>query len=682
MSKEYAEENAKKQYKPRTTIPSRDNVYFRNNVFENNGYGMWANNGNCTAYAYGRFQEVLGTKKNCKLATGNAGVWYGNTTEYKKGSTPALGAVACWGKSGGRGHVAIVEKVFSNGDFYASESAYHLWLFRYRKHTKNSRYLNQLPAGYYFQGFIYNPGGGESLGGDGTENDDTPATSINVQQRAAKLISSDSYAFITAQSKETNSGFSLVSSLKSAFNAVVGGIKSGLSSLVSLTKSTLSVISDGVKNFLLPANAQQTWVIPDTSFVSNLKKTIIVTTPKIARQQAQLLISENVVEAPFIELTIGNQVIGSYKGSLDVYPNYISSLQVSRQNGIINQYTINLIHQIRPGEDVNSLDEVLSVVGYGKIGIKYGDANTNLYFQDFDAIITNIRMNRNYTSMNISYTIEATSAGELINTYVTNFPAKSAKPSTVLTELFYSGGTVSDILLQAFPGMKNKNFVFSNNLIPVNDSVVNLDAQTNANILDYINYLIGCMSNELSGDELIRQSTYYSAFVDSDPSNPDGAYIKVKEVKADISPYTSSNKIYNLAIGYKNDIVYDFTVESTNSWELLYKNSKSSKEYFYTVLNNGDTKKEYSPSITSSITQLSELNKNWWTQMVKFPISASLTIKGLLKPVMLMDYIDIDVMFYGQKHITSGIYVITGQTDYLSATGYRTTLSLIRVGNA
>ena len=58
-----------------------------------------------------------------------------------------------------------------------------------------------------------------------------------------------------------------------------------------------------------------------------------------------------------------------------------------------------------------------------------------------------------------------------------------------------------------------------------------------------------------------------------------------------------------------------------------------------------------------------------------------MTIKGLLSPTMLMDYININVLFYGVKHITSGVYAITGQTDTLSASGYRTTLELVRMGH-
>ena len=68
--------------------------------------------------------------------------------------------------------------------------------------------------------------------------------------------------------------------------------------------------------------------------------------------------------------------------------------------------------------------------------------------------------------------------------------------------------------------------------------------------------------------------------------------------------------------------------------------------------------------------------------MINFPISATLNLRGLLKPVNLMDHILIDVVFYGQHHITSGLYIVTGQKDILDGSGFKTSLSLIRVGDS
>jgi len=47
-----------------------------------------------------------------------------------------------------------------------------------------------------------------------------------------------------------------------------------------------------------------------------------------------------------------------------------------------------------------------------------------------------------------------------------------------------------------------------------------------------------------------------------------------------------------------------------------------------------------------------------------------------------MQYVNINCYFYGQKHIASGLYIITKQTDTISQSGYRTTLELLRIGGS
>lgn len=66
--------------------------------------------------------------------------------------------------------------------------------------------------------------------------------------------------------------------------------------------------------------------------------------------------------------------------------------------------------------------------------------------------------------------------------------------------------------------------------------------------------------------------------------------------------------------------------------------------------------------------------------MTTYPRTATMTIKGLIRPTILMSYVKINVWFYGVKHISSGLYFITRQQDTIDRSGYRTTLSLTRVG--
>lgn len=114
---------------------------------------------NCVGYAWGRWYELLGSKP--KLSRGNAENWYGYNDGYKRGSVPKLGAVICWrkGKAGnesdGAGHVAIVEKINSDGSILLSESAYGGSRFKTRTVKKSNNYY--LGSKYTFQGFIYLP---------------------------------------------------------------------------------------------------------------------------------------------------------------------------------------------------------------------------------------------------------------------------------------------------------------------------------------------------------------------------------------------------------------------------------------------------------------------------------------------------------------------------------------------
>ena len=66
--------------------------------------------------------------------------------------------------------------------------------------------------------------------------------------------------------------------------------------------------------------------------------------------------------------------------------------------------------------------------------------------------------------------------------------------------------------------------------------------------------------------------------------------------------------------------------------------------------------------------------------MTEFPIKGSITLKGLTRPSILMSYVKVNVMFNGIKHISSGLYIITKQTDTIDSSGYKTTLELLRVG--
>lgn len=139
-------------FSPRLSAPSSSNKYYYSNlnVFYKYGYGM----PNCTAYAYGRAYEILGSEP--KLSWNNAEQWYGYNKAngyYKYGQTPKVGAIACWSYNGGGGHVAVVEKV-ENGQITFSNSAWSGKNF-YLSYASTSDKNAGGNSWWNFQGYIY-----------------------------------------------------------------------------------------------------------------------------------------------------------------------------------------------------------------------------------------------------------------------------------------------------------------------------------------------------------------------------------------------------------------------------------------------------------------------------------------------------------------------------------------------
>jgi len=104
-------------------------------------------------------------------------------------------------------------------------------------------------------------------------------------------------------------------------------------------------------------------------------------------------------------------------------------------------------------------------------------------------------------------------------------------------------------------------------------------------------------------------------------------------------------------------------------------------EYTYSINNNGEIVENRSPVVTNSGKYLmtTEADRTWWTKMTQFPIQATLTIQGLLRPATLMTYVKVNVYFFSKKHVSSGLYIITKQVDEIGNSGYLTTLSLTRI---
>ena len=157
--------------KVRTSKPEKGNKYYTRK--QSGGYSLAVKGkptdacdalANCVGYANGRFAEIIGKDKIEYQLVCNAENFIEKAKSYglEVGQTPKTGAIMCWQKgntlngSDGAGHVAIVERVNSDGSVYTSESGYNSKAF-WNATRSNSNGRWGIGSGYKFRGFIYNP---------------------------------------------------------------------------------------------------------------------------------------------------------------------------------------------------------------------------------------------------------------------------------------------------------------------------------------------------------------------------------------------------------------------------------------------------------------------------------------------------------------------------------------------
>lgn len=170
MESDLASIGAKGTFVPRLKAPAKSNKYYYSdlNKYERYGYGM----PNCTAYAWGRAYEIMGYEPN--LSLNDADTWWKYNKDnnyYPCGSTPKLGAIACWNYTTGGGHVAVVEKI-EDGVITFSNSAYGGDTFYLTYADVDASNAGIYNSTWVFKGYIYITEGQskeeyyQSLGGD------------------------------------------------------------------------------------------------------------------------------------------------------------------------------------------------------------------------------------------------------------------------------------------------------------------------------------------------------------------------------------------------------------------------------------------------------------------------------------------------------------------------------------
>ena len=395
-----------------------------------------------------------------------------------------------------------------------------------------------------------------------------------------------------------------------------------------------------------------------------------------------LISSKSYVQTPVINVKIGNYTFGMYqkdKHGYVQYPNYVQDLEITKINGQVNTYVLRLIYTVTEYNDPNYFEKVFSSVSKSRrIEFQYGDAsNPKFLYRNEVAMITSVKSNFELQSSNIVYTVNAVSQSILGLTGSEEYSEMYEKPSTVITNLLKNP---NNGLTDLFTGMKNLTLVGQYNLIPGNDVAVKIEKKSNISVLSYLEYLVSLMSPDIKNRELASHCIYVLTYVDDTSGLLNGSYFKIVEVDTDIE----HPEAYQLDIGYPgNNYVFNFNVDNDENYSIYYEyqNKLHPQEYVSRLNADGDYEEVYAPSISSGNTRHStpEESKAWWAKVTKYPIKASVTIKGLLRPAILMTYVRLNIILFGKKHINSGLYIITKQVDKVDGSGYQTTLNMTKI---
>lgn len=400
-----------------------------------------------------------------------------------------------------------------------------------------------------------------------------------------------------------------------------------------------------------------------------------------------LISTTALVQTPYIKVTIGKYDFGCYNSTAigsKKYPNYIKSLQVVKINGQVNQYELHIDYPITEQDDPNYFEKVFSSVSKTrKIEFTYGDLSAaNFIYRKEDAIITKVQTDFGVDSSVISYTVSAISNGALSGTGAYHFPApaEKVKPSKIIKDILDRNDLYG--LKDLFPGMRDNTLVKDSKLIPENDIEVTLESKTNISVLDYLQYLVDMMTPSNINSDVVRKNFYILTFIDDTTDKFGGSYFKIIEVNQ-AKQYPEA---YELYVGYPSgNAVRNFRVNNNENYAIYYdyQDELHPEKYVRRINALGEWEDVYAPILSSGNEQYktTEAEKAWWSKTSQYPITASVEIKGLLRPAILMSYLRVYISFFGRLHIHSGIYIITKQVDTIDEQGYKTTLNMTKISN-
>ena len=434
--------------------------------------------------------------------------------------------------------------------------------------------------------------------------------------------------------------------------------------------------------------------------------TATVSKSAITTESEQLTLFKNMTEGlgkwaykgqsftPYLMFQIGDDDTGVVFTTHSKNSNYFMSFSHTHSGaGAANEFTLTLAFAPSPTTDISKMEKLFNTTS---CKYRYGYDQPYVLSPTYKGILLkySVSMNNNlltYTLSGYGSVIESNEhkfSFEQIGEYVT----ETSSDSTTITTTVKNGIRPTEFLA----GEVNKKAKSYHKKISIDKNAYQKDQEvvipamsemTLPEVIDKVLSLAYCLDSDGQNDG--SQFYYYTI--------PHHAYDEVDEfvVKRVVkdnsviskittaiefdwgglsfnkSPYTA-NIVQNFSAEYDGSIAIAATSQDTDGGENVYALDKYGQVVTTRLIAD-------SAKAGDDLSNIQIENYNKWAKLTQYSYEATLELVGIPCEIPMGTYIKVRPLIYGIEHHTGGTYFTETQTDKLDASGFSTTVKLLKV---
>lgn len=394
---------------------------------------------------------------------------------------------------------------------------------------------------------------------------------------------------------------------------------------------------------------------------------------------------------PFIEFYVGDLMVSTHNTSkLDYFMQM--DLEYSGAGiGSANKFTISLAYVPQPNQDPNALDRALDGVtaeqrpcrlryGYG------GIQGFNLVSQEYECIV--LGYNISLRDSIIYYTITGVSTAMSMREKRYNFPSfENRNPIDTVKMWFnyentFKGKVVTNIVdktngdIGGFNGWNDYDIEVVDKASSYCENM-SLDAVYDRTVFEYLeSMLLNIQDKEdpsavywYSISDIKGKKTIYIHRTTHLPNSKEGVRVAFT---FDWGGNHQRKTVSGLVKAFETEFKGELNIAtSDNMIETRYGINSSGND----VQIDGLEELE----VGDYMEQDNRFTTKKWAKPLEWAYNASIELEGIPADVPIGAVIEVNPMFYGQKHHTAGLYMVIGGRSNITSSGFTTNLNLFKL---